>query len=191
MKTRRVLAGGMGALVLGGLLLTGCGSGGDSAVQAQSAGVIDLSGVPPNWDKNLPAAQRFVVLAAFANAAVRDNETGLVWEQSPQTTIAIWNFARLGCINKTVGNRKGWRLPSMPELASLIDPSVAEPGPTLPPGHPFTNVLSSNYWSATTVADVGNAWSVGFDNGVVQTDGKGSAFNGVWCVRGGMNADQY
>ena len=81
MKTRRVFAGGIGALVLGGLLLTGCGgSGGDPVVQAQSAGVIDLSGVPPNWDKALPTASRFVVLAAFANAVVRDNETGLVWE---------------------------------------------------------------------------------------------------------------
>ena len=35
-------------LMLGGLFLAGCGSGGDSPVQAQSSGVIDLSGVTPN-----------------------------------------------------------------------------------------------------------------------------------------------
>ena len=32
----------------GGLFLAGCGSGGDSPVQAQNSGVIDLSGVTPN-----------------------------------------------------------------------------------------------------------------------------------------------
>ncbi|TMQ31751.1 MAG: hypothetical protein E6K65_00240 [Nitrospirae bacterium] len=41
-----------------------------------------LAGVTQNWDKVLPAAQRFTVLAAFNNAAVRDNETGLMWEKS-------------------------------------------------------------------------------------------------------------
>lgn len=191
MKTRRVFAGGIGALVLGGLLLTGCGgSGGDPVVQAQSAGVIDLSGVPPNWDKALPTASRFVVLAAFANAVVRDNETGLVWEQSPETT-NTWSGARSTCINKNVGGRKGWRLPAIPELASLIDPSVAFPGPTLPPGHPFLGVHSALYWSATTGAEnPSGAWFVDFFDGGVGPAFKTNSLQ-VWCVRGGMNADQY
>jgi hypothetical protein len=128
----------MGELVLGGLLTASCGSWGGSVAVAQSAGVIDLSGVPPNCDKVLPAAQRFVVLAAFNNDAVRDNNTGLVWEKSPQTATATWNGARFTFINKNVGGQKGWRLPSIPDLASLIDPSVALPGPTLPAGIPLT-----------------------------------------------------
>ena len=192
MKRRRILTGGIGAIVVGGLLLTGCGgSGSDPAVQAQSSGVIDLSGVTPNWDKALPAASRFVVLAAFANAAVRDNETGLVWEQSPQTTTDTWGGARGTCINKNVGGRKGWRLQSIPELASLMDPSVAFPGPTLPPGHPFTGVQSAVYWSASALADFpSHAWHVGFTFGGVGVTDKAFS-NRVWCVRGGMNADQY
>ena len=97
----------MGALVLGGLLTASCGSWGGSVAVAQSAGVIDLSGVPPNGDKVLPAAQRCVVLAAFNNAAVRDNNTGLVWEKSPQTATATWNGARFTFINKTSAVRKG------------------------------------------------------------------------------------
>ena len=181
----------MGALVLGGLLTAGFGSGDDPAALAQSAGVTDLSGVPPNWDKALPVAQRFVVLEAFNNDAVRDNNTGLVWERSPQTATATWNGARFTCINKNVGGQKGWRLPSVPELASLIDPSVAPPGPTLPSGHPFNDVQSAGYWSATTSAeDRSDAWFVYFGIGFVDSDSK--TFSGqVWCVRGDMHADQY
>ena len=177
--------------VLVWLLTAGCGSWGGPAGLAQSAGVIDLGGVPPNWDKVLPAAQRFVVLAAFNNDAVRDNNTGLVWEKSPQTATATWNGARFTCINKNVGGQKGWRLPSIPDLASLIDPSVAAPGPTLPSGHPFHNVQSAGYWSATTSAeDPSNAWFVYFGIGFVESDSK--TFSGhVWCVRGGMHADAY
>jgi hypothetical protein len=108
-----------------------------------------------------------------------------------------WDAARNHCIAKNVGGRKGWRLPSIPELASLVDPSVASPGPTLPPGHPFSNVQSINYWSATSLADSTPldldgtfAWSVLFEFGRVFSDTKSSTYF-VWCVRGGMNADQY
>lgn len=130
-----------------------------------------------------------MVLSAFGNGAVRDNETGLVWEQSPALTTHTWSAARLECTGRSTGNRKGWRLPSMPELASLVDPTVT-PGPTLPPGHPFTNVQSAGYWSATTNAELPtDAWLVRFD-GPVSFNGK-PGLRHAWCVRGGMNAEAY
>jgi hypothetical protein len=181
----------MGTLVLGGLFTGGCVPVGHPSVMAQSTEVIDLSGVSTNWDKALPAAQRFVLLASFNNDAVRDDNTGLVWEKSPQTPTATWNGARFMCINKNVGGQKGWRLPSIPDLASLIDPSVAPPGPTLPSGHPFQNVQSAGYWSATTSAeDASDAWFVYFGRGFVDHDSKTSTGH-VWCVRGNMNSEAY
>lgn len=143
------------------------------------------------WDQALPAAQRFVILAAFNNDAVLDKNTGLVWEKSPATTTATWATARVTCANKNVGGQKGYRLPAVAELASLIDPSVPFPGPTLPPGHPFLNVQSSSYWSASTLAGFPSvAWGVGFFNGNVFTvDKTGTSF--VWCVRGGMQESEY
>jgi Protein of unknown function (DUF1566) len=150
-----------------------------------------LSGVTQNWDKNLLSASRFTVLAAFGGAAVRDNETGLVWEKAPQMSLETWDSARYTCVRKNVGGRKGWRLAAISELASLIDPTVAIPGPTLPPGHPFLNVQSSGYWSASTDAEVPSAaWNVGFGAGSVGRSTK-TANGQVWCVRGGMNADTY
>jgi hypothetical protein len=62
----------------------------------------------------------------------------------------------------TLGNRLGWRLPTVNELASLVDPSRSDPA--LPAGHPFNDVqLSDHYWSATTDSrDLDNRWVVGF-----------------------------
>src|SRR5262245_19606854 len=87
-----------------------------------------------NWDRILPSASRFTVLAEFGGAAVRDNETGLVWEQSPEVQRRSSLDARFTCAHnpRKVGGRKGWRLPSLPELGSLIDTSKTVPGPFLP-----------------------------------------------------------
>jgi len=93
----------IGAVVLIGGLLSGCGSSDEAAI-AQSA-PADLSGVTQAWNKNLPAAQRFAVLASFANAAVLDKNTGLVWEKVPDATGRTWGTATFYCVNKNVGRR--------------------------------------------------------------------------------------
>jgi hypothetical protein len=66
-----------------------------------------------NWGKKLPGASRFTVLSLFEDAAVRDDETGLVWEKTVETTEMSWTDARAVCADKNVGGRKGWRLPSI------------------------------------------------------------------------------
>ena len=212
MKRRRFLAVTVGTLVVGGLLLASGGPGitpagaqnptpqqqqfrqiSDKLDQILAATKSGGGGAEDNhtlrWDQALPAAQRFIVLPALNSDAVLDKETGLVWEKSPQTTAVSSANARLTCANKAVGGRKGWRLPYLPELASLVDPSVAAPGPTLPPGNPFLAVQSANYWSASANAENPSLmWGVGFGNGVALSVSK--AFDQrVWCVRGGMHAD--
>ncbi len=143
----------------------------------------------PSWSEQLAKHKRFEVLTQFNKAAVLDNETGLVWEQSPDTFTRDWVNANVRCITKTVGNRKGWRLPTVQELGSLVDPTVLT-GPTLPAGHPFTNVQSAIYWSASTAhtSDSGLAWFVSFDDGHIANVGKADAHN-FWCVRGGQGVD--
>lgn len=166
-------------------------------VGAEDATTLDQSKQPnlKSWSNVIPNAnRRFIVLPDFNNAAVLDRETGLVWEKSPDATDAMWTDAALICVTKNVGGRKGWRLPSIVELASLIDPTVAAPGPTLPGGHPFTNVQSSSakgYWSATRNATISYlVWHVFFDNGAV-TGNANTVTDYFWCVRGPMNADTY
>ena len=160
------------------------------AESTKSAGHEDIQTM--QWDKVLPASQRFVVLAAFNNDAMLDKETGLVWEKSPQSAAVSLPNARLACASKAVGGRKGWRLPALPELASLVDPSVASPGPTLPAGHPFLAVQSAVYWSSTRVGeDPRGSWAVhlGLGGGATFINWAHSVL--VWCVHDGMKADRH
>lgn len=139
------------------------------------------------WDTNKQSAERFTT--AFPGA-VLDSNTGLVWEQAP-STMTTWTDARIQCIEKTVGSTRGWRLPSVVELASVID---ASPGAPLVPGV-FTGVQSATYWSATSNADVNPSATstkllLNFSDGKVSPLAKGNTAN-FWCVRGPMNESVY
>lgn len=175
---------GLCALIAGGWLLAA------APAQAQTTANGPYYAIP-SWDQTLPAATRFIILSNFNSEAVLDRNTGLVWERSPSTTQSTWQNARGICVNKNVGAQKGWRLPVIAELASLVDPSVPFPGPSLQSGHPFLNVQSAGYWSASTNAVLpSDAWFVNLSSGFVGAISKsGTSF--VWCVRGGNNADAY
>ena len=151
-----------------------------------------------SWNQKFQAKTRFVVLTLFNDEAVLDRETGLVWERKPSRTPGgavddvMWRQARENCANRIIGGRKGWRLPSLPELMSLIDPSVTPPALLLPPGHPFLNVPAGYYWTATTNADdPSTAWVVGLRLGDAVSNNKTNSAVFYWSVRGNMNADVY
>ena len=155
-----------------------------------------------SWDENLPSDSPFTVLAAFNNQAVRDNETGLVWERAPVTAKHTWvsgggiSDARTECLEHSTGGRNGWRLPAIAELSTLVDPN-ATTAPTLPAGNPFTNVQTISgalYWSASTSPDLEGtrAWVVSFNSpkGTSGTFPK-TLDSHVWCVRGPMQESVY
>ena len=147
------------------------------------------------WDQQINGHGRFKVLSQFGGAAVLDKETGRVWDQSPSTDLFCWTTSDIclpgsdalsHCYQLEVGGRKGWRVPTIEELASLVDTS--QPSLALPGGHPF-NVQPTTHWSATTNAnDASRAWAVGFATGNVFNPVK-TADREVWCVRGGQGID--
>ena len=150
----------------------------------------------PSWDQKLPAATRFIVLSNWNNEAVLDRETGLVWERSPDTTFRTWTQASSHCNNRSVGGRKGWGLPGIRELASLVDPTVALPGPTLPAGHPFSNVqfgptTDFQYWSGTLDHFDPRilVWTLNFGRIDVRFGAQVTEGGYAWCVRGGRGPD--
>lgn len=153
-----------------------------------------------SWDKQLAASRRFVVLDAFQSAAVLDKETGLVWQRSLDRNndgiISVadrvsWYQAFEVCRNLERGNRKGWRVPTIEELSSLIDPSTV--APALPTGHPFdfSSDLPLGIWSATTYAlSPALALAVSaYDGNYFQTDKTLTPYQHVLCVRGGSGVN--
>jgi hypothetical protein len=138
------------------------------------------------------ARRRFEVLSAFHGKAVLDRETQLVWQQSPAVDFRPLAISSGFCNTLNVDNRLGWRMPTVQELATLVDPSV-HPGPTLPPGHPFSNVQGdSAYWSSTTGATNPELqYIVSFQLGEVSVTSNVPSEPGglpVWCVRGGLGS---
>lgn len=144
---------------------------------------------PPNWDKVINSPGRFKVLSGFEREAVLDKETGLVWEKTPSPAASpSWIGAVNGCYGKPVGGRNGFRLPTMSELATLLDRSQPD---GLPNGHPFV-MTPGTYWSHTSVADPANrlAFTQEFgDDHSVAGYGITESFIFYWCVRapGGLD----
>jgi hypothetical protein len=155
-----------------------------------------LKNIPPAWSQTLQcdatACPRFELV--MDGAAVLDHETGLVWQRyvNEGTTVTFsWYDAFYICANLDLGGRKGWHLPSIEQLASLVDKSVD--GWKLPAGSPFVLVQTGlgGFWSATSYAvDSTSALIMGFGRGDVAIQNK-NFLRPVWCVRGGQSNDGY
>ncbi len=142
-----------------------------------------------SWDRKIDNANaRFVVLKDWGGEAVLDRETQLVWPRRPLPQLRTFSGAFNSCFAATVGGRRGWRVPAMEELTTLIDPTQAFP--PLPAGHPFdVSGLSADVWSSTTVPGTNDAFTQDLRN-----DGFLGGFNkiaplNVWCVRGQHGAE--
>jgi hypothetical protein len=123
---------------------------------------------------------------------VLDKETGLIWARNANLLgPRNWLDANTLCRELELANRMGWRLPTVEELSSLIDPRQ---GPlALPPGHPFQNVQHGSgvpaYWSASNAENpAGAAWFVNPWRGAgphLAGLGNKSIPGFAWPVRGG------
>ncbi len=137
-----------------------------------------------DWGKKFNNANhRFKVLNKFNDEAVLDRETQLVWEREPEG-VTGWLNARFLCAGKNVGGRLGWRLATLSELTSLLDPS--EFSPALTSDHPFLDVSNTIHYTATVSVQAGEAepWGVDVLNGQVHFGLDPLPNRAYWCVRG-------
>ena len=123
------------------------------------------------------------------DGTVTDNLTGLMWAKNANLAngTMTWNNALAYANSLSLGNAgcstsyTDWRLPNRFELSSLLD--LSNYIPSLPTGHPFTNVQNTDYWSSNTVAiNTIYAWVVIMSNSIVSYTSKTSSVY-VWPVR--------
>jgi len=152
------------------------GSGTNWALRqrVESVGQIEFSVVARNQD-NMEGAPQTAALSVFkerfklnrdntvtdlisgkkhsrfvdnGDGTITDYATSLMWMQSPKQFALEWNKAVNYCRKLTHKGLSGWRLPTIRELSKLTDKK--QKNPALPPGNPFSNVLTHvGYWSKT------------------------------------------
>lgn len=150
-----------------------------STLSVSSAFAVNLR----SWDKQIDNGnKRFKILSSFADEAVLDKETQLVWMREP-FGVTTWLNAKFICAGTKVGGRMGWRLPSLSEFTSVLDPNNFDPA--LSDNHPFIDVGSSIYWTATVSTGAGGlaAWGVSVVQGQVHFALSINTNRRIWCVR--------
>jgi hypothetical protein len=107
--------------------------------------------------------------ARFQAAAglVVDASTGLTWQQAIAPAPLSWSAAKTYC----TGMAGGFRLPSLKELQTLVDYTIALPGPAIDAAaFPATPPIA--FWSSSTVGGSATvAWTVKFNNGDTANSG--------------------
>jgi hypothetical protein len=129
------------------------------------------------------------------DGTVTDKLTGLVWLKNAnpfgfrtwQEALEDCNSLSSGDCGLTDGSGAGdWRLPNIKEIESLVD--YGRFGPSLPEGHPFSDVRPSSYWTSTSVAAAPTeAMFIILGVGPVIFENKEHPFF-VWPVRDGRPA---
>jgi hypothetical protein len=139
---------------------------------------------------------RFAVLSG---GMVQDTLTQLRWQQDGSGTRAgcsgtgnltcTWVEAKAYCASLALGGLSGWRLPTVRELRSLVDYTVAHPGSTINKTA-FPNTPTESFWTSSQYAgSSGNAWYVSFADGSSDHFGNVVGYNDegdnnrVRCVR--------
>lgn len=110
---------------------------------------------------------------AISSGVVYDAKTNLSWQQVISSGMYSQADALSYCAALEL-NGASWRLPTMRELLTIVDISVAPPGPTIDTVA-FPNTPAAFFWSSTAYSGTPeNAWSAmfqyGFAYGNTRTD---------------------
>jgi hypothetical protein len=121
--------------------------------------------------------------AASSVETVTDNWTGLTWQRSfvsysQYNTGGTWAVA---AANYCTGLAGGFRLPTLKELLSLVDPTEYQPAID---SNAFPNTLSDNYFrSSTFVYSTTDTYYVNFAEGQTGPIDENNPYGYVRCVR--------
>lgn len=116
-----------------------------------------------NITSRLPEPEKPSRFIDNGDGTVTDKETNLTWVKKDDGKRRTWEDAKEYCAKFNLSG-KGWRLPTVKELISIVD--YDKRGPAIDPV--FTDTEEAYYWSSTPYADDSfSAWIVCFSNGDV------------------------
>lgn len=119
----------------------------------------------------------------LGGGVIKDNLTGLQWQQATAPGTYTWLQAIEYCQNLSLGGYDDWRLPAVKELSTLVCGSAPASGPKINTIY-FPDTVASLYWTFTPYAtDAAYAWGVLFMGGGIFGSEKTTDFY-VRAVRG-------
>jgi hypothetical protein len=117
---------------------------------------------------------------------IHDSVTGLDWQKYASGQVVGWTGALQHCETSEQDGFYDWRLPSVKELETIVNPSMLNPAvdSNLFPGTPV-----ELFWTSTPYVDnPAIAWAVDFWDGAAVHNQPTSNPLRVRCVRGGSTA---
>jgi hypothetical protein len=95
---------------------------------------------------------------------VRDLATGLTWQRAPPPRSFAFEAALGYCTHLNLDGHQDWRLPSMPELMTLVDERASNPAIDV---GAFPGTPADSFWTASLFGGARSteAWHVAFDRG--------------------------
>lgn len=126
------------------------------------------------------------------DGTVTDNVTTLMWQQQDDGKKRKQVYAKAYCSGLSMGAFSDWRLPTIQELASIMDRGAYDPAVD---GTVFLGTQSYAYWSSTPYAinSSSDAWYMYFGSGYVNFAESDSLFGNsfyVRCVRSGPTSEE-
>jgi hypothetical protein len=114
----------------------------------------------------------YTVTGTGTDATVLDNYTGLIWQQTYSTSRMAFSAAASYCASQSTGGLTGWRVPTLTELASLVNEarvgSNATNGAVNLTAFPNTNGSCGPdgwYWASEPSLVGGEGWGISYCDG--------------------------
>jgi hypothetical protein len=128
-------------------------------------------------DPALAPPNQYTVISADE---VQDNYTGLIWQRTGNSSgLITWDQAVAYCSSLTIGGNT-WRLPSVRELATLVDETQVAPAinRTMFPSTQYGARSNNWYWASHAQRNSTTAWwGLNYDDGFT---GFNAGASGAW-----------
>ena len=149
-----------------------------SAATASSLRCVRGNGSGEAFDE--PAVAPPNQYTILSDDEAQDEYTRLIWQRDGDATgLVSWDVAVSYCENLSLGGYSTWRLPTVRELATLVDEAQVAPAinRTVFPNTHYGARSNDWYWASHQARNSSAVWGLNFDDGFTGFNSGSAAWN--------------